>query len=759
MFDWSFYGDTNATAYYLPGSIGWSSPFDGLPAVQWTPGSLQVIISPPAARIAGAQWQVDGGTLQNSGVTVSNLSVGTHAVSFSTIDDWATPASQTVSVSANSFATAIGTYVPLEFDYTNTNGTITITGYTGPGGAVIIPSKISGLPVTGIGDGAFYNVFLTSVTIPDSVTGIGDYAFNYCASLTNVTIPASVTNIGQVPFYGCTSLPAIMVDPENMFYSSLNGVLFNQNETALFEFPCGFDGSYTIPAGVTTIESSAFADCGNLTGLTIPDSVTNIGDYAFNGCGLTNVIIPNSLINVGDNAFFGCSGLTSVTIPNTVTNIGVYAFLDCYSLTSVTIPGSVISVGDGAFEYCYDVTNATISMGVTSIESNAFVSCYSLGSVTIPGSVTNIGDYAFLDCYSLTNVTIPNSVTSIGNWAFSDAGLTSVTIPNSVTNIGSYAFAYSALTNVMIGTNVTSIEAGAFYDCAGLTSVTIPSSVTSIGDWAFADTSLEIAKFLGNAPTADSTVFYGDTTTACYLPGATGWGFAFGGVPAVMLNMPLYSGLVLNGGFETGELFGWTLSGDTSCTFVDDGFESGITPYSGDYAAAMGTTGSLGYLSQTLATVAGARYSLSFWLDSPYGETSNEFLVSWNGNTLFDEMNIPAIGWNNLQFLVSATATSTVLEFGFRDDPGYLGLDDISVVPAQAGIASLSLSGANLVLNGISGQAGTYYVLASTNLALPFSQWTPVATNVVSTNGNFVITVTNTVTRNVRQRFYILETQ
>ena len=140
------------------------------------------------------------------------------------------------------------------------------------------------------------------------------------------------------------------------------------------------------------------------------------------------------------------------------------------------------------------------------------------------------------------------------------------------------------------------------------------------------------------------------------------------------------SGLVLNGGFEIGDFTGWTLTGDLYA-FVDDGSHSGTMPYSGNYEAELGTLSSSGQLSQTLFTVAGAGYLLSLWLNIPDGQTPNEFLVSWNGHTLFDETNIPAIGWTNLQFLVSAPGTSTVLEFGCLDAPGYLGLDEVSVLP------------------------------------------------------------------------------
>jgi hypothetical protein len=139
---------------------------------------------------------------------------------------------------------------------------------------------------------------------------------------------------------------------------------------------------------------------------------------------------------------------------------------------------------------------------------------------------------------------------------------------------------------------------------------------------------------------------------------------------------------------------------------------------------------------------------LSLWLNSPDGLGPNEFQVSWNGTTLFEETNIPALGWTNLQFVVSATGANTVLEFGFLDVPSILGLDDISVYPEQPGIAGLSVAGANLVLDGINGQSGHTYIVR-----------TPVATNLLIARGNFSITVTNRVSAELPQRFYILQRQ
>ena len=232
-----------------------------------------------------------------------------------------------------------------QFIYTTNNGTITITGYTGPGGAVTIPDTINGLPVTAIGNvidlsagGAFQDKSgLTSVTIPDTVTNIGNWAFFSCTSLTNVTIPNAVNSIGYQAFSSCSGLTTV-----------------------------------TLPDSVTSLGNYAFNNCYSLASVPALGSITSIGEQAFFNCtNLTRVTLPGSVASIGNFAFWSCSSLTNVTIPRSVTSIGNYAFEECSSLTGVFFNGNTPStVGLGAFDYIspsvyYYYLPGTIGWGAT----------------------------------------------------------------------------------------------------------------------------------------------------------------------------------------------------------------------------------------------------------------------------------------------------------------------------------------------------------------------------------------------------------
>ena len=268
-------------------------------------------------------------------------------------------------------------------------------------------------------------VIPTTVSYNDkeySVTSIGEEAFYSCVDLTSVTIPNSVSNIGQSAFGDRTGLTDIIVDIDNESYSSENGVLFNKDKTALIQYPHAKSGTeYVIPNSVATIGMGAFFDCTSLTSISIPNSVTSIGGWAFSLCtGLTtinvedgnakydsrdncnaiietetntlirgckNTVIPNSVTSIGSSAFCECSGLTSITIGNSVRYIGSKAFYNCGDLESVTIPNSVRQIGERAFGGCHKLMDViSLIQSPAAIPDNAFSeSTYLLGSLYVPG--------------------------------------------------------------------------------------------------------------------------------------------------------------------------------------------------------------------------------------------------------------------------------------------------------------------------------------------------------------------------------------
>ena len=416
------------------------------------------------------------------------------------------------------------------------DGNATITGYSGSVSALAIPQTIDGHTVVAIGDDAFRGTCLVNVTIPDTVTEIGDWAFSACKQLSTVQLSNNLTKLGLHVFSDCTSLTSIRI-PKSL-------------ETAYSStwYPGGpFSGcvalqSVELETGMTKIPGNLFDSCPGFTTITIPDTVTEIGDWAFSACkqlstvqlsnnltklglhvfsdctSLTSIRIPKSLetaysstwypggpfsgcvalqsveletgmTKIPGNLFDSCPGFTTITIPDTVTKIGDSAFSNCEKLESITIPDSVTEIGNDAFNGCTELKDVTLPNTCQNIVTGMFAGCTSLEKIVLPETVTAIRADAFKDCTSLKDITWSKAPEIIESRAFQNcSALTDVTIPDSVKSIGYGVFSdCSALSAVTLPDGVKELGGQLFNNCDALTTVTIPDSVTSIGEQVFYD--------------------------------------------------------------------------------------------------------------------------------------------------------------------------------------------------------------------------------------------------------------------------------
>ena len=313
--------------------------------------------------------------------------------------------------------------------------------------------------------------------VPADARKIGNQAFAYCRHLTDLALPSTVTEIGTLAFDNSSIknivTPAVCEIGYGAFYDSeLQTIELCANLKAIGAnvfTGCKQMKELNLPAGVSSIDASAFGECYSLESITVAKG--NSFYHSAGNCliqtskkelvlGCVNSIIPNdgSVVTIGRNAFSGQINLTEIALPQSLTGIDMWAFYGCSGLTEVVIPEGVTRIGASAFEKCSNLKSVTLPSSLTNIGNCAFQNCSSLKSITIPEEIASliIDSYAFTNCNSLTEIVFPGSVARIA---------------------GAICKNCSSLEKVSLSSSVTSIDAQAFYGCSNLNQILFDGTV------------------------------------------------------------------------------------------------------------------------------------------------------------------------------------------------------------------------------------------------------------------------------------------
>ena len=402
--------------------------------------------------------------------------------------------------------------------------------------------------VTEIEYNAFEGSGLLSIRIPDTVTAIGDYAFNNCQGLTEIQLPAGLTELGTMAFGNCAGITEITI-PKSVTAARIDAYAHGRGPFG----NCANLSAVTFENGITRIPANLFSCCTGKIETVLPDTVTEIGYNAFENSGLFTIKLPEKLKKIQSYAFAGCGNLSSIIIPGTVTSIESSVFSGCSALTTVRIPESVTEMGESVFKNCSSLYDVNLSSSCVNIKRSMFEGCSSLEKITFPDKVTTIEASAFLDCTalkeivwskaltaiegsafkncsSLMEIAVPEKVTTIGDSVFYNCdSLTAVTIPDSVTSFGiSVFYDCDALVTVNLGSGLTAIPKSTFEHCDVLETLTVPRRVTSIAANAFKNSVKFTSIFIPRSVTSiDSTAFsYPAKLTIYGVPGTYAETFA-----------------------------------------------------------------------------------------------------------------------------------------------------------------------------------------------------------------------------------------
>ncbi len=662
----AFLGDDgNVIVSYLPGTSGWSSTLSGAWTVMLNPpvpaGSLQLNISPAGAITSGAQWQVDGGIPQPSGATVLGLSVGNHTVSFGTISGWTTPISQIISVSANSTATASGTYVAI---------------------APTASLKVIISPPAASADGAQWQVdggltensgVMVNNLTPGSHTVSFTFVFGWNAPA-NQTV--TITNGMTTTITGLYTPPTPPSYPFNVLHS-------------FSAIPDGFSGNIdgVEPSGGLVLSGNTLygaAQGGGSSGFgtVFAVNIDGTGFKTLHNFNSSDGSWPQGKLVLSGNTLFGTAYYGGSAGYGTVFALSTNgtSFTNLYSFTfdgnDPGFPQAGLSLsGDMLYGTAYEGgANGVGTVFAVNTNGTGFTNLYAF-TYGSDGAFPNGG-------VILSGDTLYGTASAGGDW-------NSGTVFKVNTDGSSFTTLHS-FTAIIYTSDSPNSDGGS--PLAG---------VTLSGNMLYGT-----ANVGGNSDMG--TVFMLNTN-------GTGFTTLYSFTPVSVLDAANSDGADPSGGLV---LSGNTLYGTCS----------------------VGGSAGNGTIFAVKTNGTGCTTLYTFTATPPYPDSTNSDGINPSGPLILSGSILYGTAGNG-----GSSENGTIFALNLSQQPDIVGT---------------SLSNTNLVLNGINGLSGpTYYVLMSTNLTLPLNQWTPIATNVLSANGNFTIIITNTVTTGNRQRFYVLEMQ
>lgn len=357
----------------------------------------------------------------------------------------------------------------------------------GYSGNIVIPSTIT------------YNNFIYNVT------SIGSNAIWGNHTIESVTIPNSITRMGECAFADAIGLEKVIVSD----IAAWCNISFELGANPLVEAHHLYSDENTeitdliIPEGVTRISKEAFFYCTALNSVTIPQSVKSIKDYAFSHCNnLNSVNFSEGLIRIGEGAFQLCSNLKTITMPTSLTSIEENAFYCCTSLEKIIVKdiGAWCNISFARYgnplsyaKHLYsnedtEVTDLVIPNSITDISAYAFYDCIGLTSVAISDNVNSIGSYAFRGCTNLATITVHDHLTKMGSSVFEETAWYD-SQSDGLVYLGNVIYTYKGTmknnTKMILPDNTTGIADKAFNGCTSLVSIYIPNGVSYIGENAF----------------------------------------------------------------------------------------------------------------------------------------------------------------------------------------------------------------------------------------------------------------------------------